>query len=83
MSHMFYNCNLLIELWEISTSITFDNLLAGCDNLNIITLKDNSILNYIVDYLPIKSINNEGSLIIANKTGLDTSILLNKYWNIV
>ena len=41
------------------------------------------ILIYIVDYLPIKSINNEDSLIIANKTGLDTSILLNKYWNIV
>jgi prepilin-type N-terminal cleavage/methylation domain-containing protein len=87
MKGMFKGTSNLITLnissWDFSDTIDISNLFLD-SNLNKLIIKNNLVLNYIYEILPEKDISTSGLIqILGDKSGIDTSILNSKNWNVM
>ncbi len=87
MQSLFNNCqnisNLNLSNWNINNVSSMNDILNSCNNLNNITIADANVLNKLASYLPTRTAEAVGTIIIiGEKTGLQTDILNSKYWNI-
>jgi surface protein len=87
MSMLFMNNSSLKEIdlssWDFDKVTNFSSIFASFEILTKIKIKDGNAVNKISNYLPTKTIDNPGTItVIGDKTGINTTILESKHWNI-
>ena len=88
LRQLFNKCRALKKLdlsnWDFTNVEEFLYTFDNCNMLENIKISNANNVNIISQYLPDRTTSTTGKIIIINnKTGLDTSTLLSKNWNIV
>ncbi len=75
--------SLDMSKWKINDSSVVNDMFKGCNNLSNIKLPDANITNKVINSFPSKTAESPGSItIVGDKTGLDTTTLQSKFWNV-
>ena len=90
MKEMFNNCNKLVTLnisnFDIDDATNMAWMFKNCSSLMHVNIEYSNIytINSIIDYLPSRTHNSQGTLIVQNPgdNSIDTSSAKSKYWNL-
>ena len=84
---MFSNCSNLealnIQNWDMTKLSNQESMFNGVNKLNNLIIKNADSINKLSSYLPSKDVVTPGTItIIGDKTGVDTTTLSSKNWNV-